>query len=43
MPARSSVAAVLGVSERTVKADWAFARAWLVRHLAEPGLGGGTV
>lgn len=28
-------AAVLGVSERTVKADWAFARAWLRRALRE--------
>lgn len=26
-------AAALGVSERTVKADWAFARAWLHRAL----------
>ncbi len=30
-------AAALGVSERTVKADWAFARAWLYDALREPG------
>jgi RNA polymerase sigma-70 factor (ECF subfamily) len=28
------VAHLLGVSERTVKGDWSFARAWLARHLA---------
>ena len=27
-------ALALGVSERTVKSEWAFARAWLTRHLA---------
>jgi len=26
--------ALLGLSERTVKGEWAFARAWLARHLA---------
>ncbi|HEU4800406.1 MAG TPA: ECF-type sigma factor [Gemmatimonadales bacterium] len=30
-------AAALGVSERTVKADWAFARAWLYDALRESG------
>lgn len=29
-------AAALGVSERTVKGDWAFARAWLYNALREP-------
>jgi RNA polymerase sigma factor (TIGR02999 family) len=29
----AETAAVLGVSDRTVKADWAFARAWLAREL----------
>lgn len=29
----AQVAAVLGVSERTVKNDWAFARAWLEREM----------
>lgn len=29
------VAAVLGVSERTVKSDWAFAKAWLERELSD--------
>jgi RNA polymerase sigma factor (TIGR02999 family) len=28
------IGAVLGVTERTVKRDWAFARAWLARELA---------
>ena len=28
-------AALLGVSERTVKGEWAFARAWLARHLGK--------
>jgi DNA-directed RNA polymerase specialized sigma24 family protein len=28
------IAAVLGVSERTVRRDWVKARAWLVRALA---------
>jgi RNA polymerase sigma factor (sigma-70 family) len=27
-------AAALGVSPRTVHGDWAFARAWLYRHLS---------
>src|SRR5207237_1282100 len=35
------VALALGVSERTVKNDWAFARAWLQRALA-PGQDGQT-
>jgi RNA polymerase sigma-70 factor (ECF subfamily) len=30
------VAALLGVSPRTVKSDWALARAWLRRHLDTP-------
>ncbi|MBX9736605.1 MAG: hypothetical protein K2X32_06730 [Phycisphaerales bacterium] len=29
----AQVALVLGVSERTVKNDWAFAKAWLEREL----------
>lgn len=29
-------AQALGVSDRTVKRDWSFARAWLFEHLAEP-------
>ena len=29
-------AAALGVSERTVKRDWSFARAWLAKELATP-------
>jgi DNA-directed RNA polymerase specialized sigma24 family protein len=29
----SQVASALGVSERTVKNDWAFAKAWLEREL----------
>lgn len=29
----ADVADLLGVSERTVKADWSFARAWLAREL----------
>jgi RNA polymerase sigma factor (TIGR02999 family) len=33
----AETAAVLGVSERTVKADWAFARAWLRRTLDSGG------
>ena len=32
------VAQCLGVSERTVKSDWAFARAWLHRELTSEGL-----
>jgi len=28
------IGAVLGITERTVKRDWAFARAWLTRELA---------
>jgi RNA polymerase sigma factor (sigma-70 family) len=30
-------AEALGVSPRSVKRDWAFARAWLFRRLGEPG------
>jgi RNA polymerase sigma factor (TIGR02999 family) len=30
------IAAVLGVSDRTVKRDWSFARAWLLRDLGRP-------
>jgi RNA polymerase sigma-70 factor, ECF subfamily len=29
------IAQLLGVSDRTVKRDWTFARAWLHRHLSE--------
>jgi RNA polymerase sigma-70 factor, ECF subfamily len=32
----SEVAHVLGVSERTVKNDWAFAKAWLEREMKSP-------
>jgi len=32
------VASCLGVSERTVKSDWAFARAWLHREITSEGL-----
>ena len=28
---------LLGISERTVKRHWAFARAWLYQELTEPG------
>jgi RNA polymerase sigma-70 factor, ECF subfamily len=31
----TEVAAVLGVSEPTVKRDWRFAKAWLARHLGD--------
>lgn len=30
-------AAVLGVTERTVRRDWTFARSWLMKRLAEEG------
>lgn len=30
----SEIAEVMGVSDRTVKRDWAFARAWLLRELS---------
>lgn len=33
----AEIAAVLAVSERTVKRDWAFARAWLARELERNG------
>ena len=33
----AETAALLAVSERTVKGEWAFARAWLARHLAADG------
>ena len=34
----TEVAAVLGVTDRTVKRDWSFARAWLAREMARsPG------
>jgi RNA polymerase sigma factor (TIGR02999 family) len=33
------IARVLAVGERTVKRDWAFARAWLLRELAAEGRG----
>ena len=29
----AEIAEVLGISERTVKRDWAFARAWLLQEL----------
>jgi RNA polymerase sigma factor (TIGR02999 family) len=32
--AAHEVALALGVSERTIKADWSFARAWITRHVA---------
>ncbi|MBI1190973.1 MAG: sigma-70 family RNA polymerase sigma factor [Tepidisphaera sp.] len=32
----SAIAHTLGVTERTVRRDWAFARAWLQRQLAAP-------
>ncbi len=32
----AQVALVLGISERTVKNDWAFAKAWLERELRNP-------
>jgi DNA-directed RNA polymerase specialized sigma24 family protein len=35
-------ARVLDVAERTVKRDWAFARAWLLRELAGEGGGGSS-
>jgi RNA polymerase sigma-70 factor (ECF subfamily) len=31
----AEIAEVLGVSERTVKRDWTFARAWLLQELEE--------
>ncbi len=31
------IASVLGVSERTVRSDWAFARAWLKQELSQEG------
>ena len=34
---QGEVAERLGVSERTVRADWALARAWLRRTLSDPG------
>jgi RNA polymerase sigma factor (TIGR02999 family) len=30
----AEIGAVLGITERTVKRDWAFARAWLAREMA---------
>lgn len=33
----AEIAAVIGVTERTVKRDWAFARAWLARALHTEG------
>ncbi len=33
----AETAALLDVSERTVKGEWAFARAWLARRLASDG------
>ncbi len=35
--AEPAIAEVLGVSERTVRNDWAMARAWLRAALADPG------
>ena len=32
-------AAALGISTATVKREWRFARAWLLRRLAEGGVG----
>lgn len=37
----AEAAGVLGISERTVKADWAFAKAWLARRLAAEVSGAG--
>ncbi len=31
----AETASVLGVSERTVKGDWAYSSAWLAREIAE--------
>jgi len=33
----AEIGAVIGVTERTVKRDWAFARAWLARELGADG------
>lgn len=33
----SEAGKLLGISERTVKRHWAFARAWLYQELTEPG------
>jgi RNA polymerase sigma factor (sigma-70 family) len=33
----AQTAEALGVSERTVKREWSFARAWLRRELGEAG------
>ena len=38
----SEIARVLGVSERTIRADWRSARAWLSKRLAEHDHGNGT-
>lgn len=35
----AQVALALGISERTVKSDWSFAKAWLERELREPRSG----
>ncbi len=35
-----AVAAVLGVTDRTVRRHWAYARAWLARELGRPKTGG---
>lgn len=32
-------AAALGISERTVRREWTFARTWLASRLASPGSG----
>jgi DNA-directed RNA polymerase specialized sigma24 family protein len=31
----ADIGAAVGVTERTVKRDWAFARAWLARELGD--------
>jgi DNA-binding CsgD family transcriptional regulator len=35
--ANAQLARLLGVAERTVKADWTFARAWLYARLSNAG------
>lgn len=36
-----AIAAVLGVTDRTVRRHWVYAKAWLARDMAGPGAGGG--
>ena len=37
----AEIGEVLAVTDRTVKRDWAFARAWLAREMSAPAGGGG--